>query len=94
MVTLIAAGLLGFLLFFLGAYVVAGRVKFKIDNGDGGSAAMRQRIRAQANFVEYVPLALILLLLADSRPSEGGPMLLPMRLLLAAVVTFAAPPPD
>lgn len=64
-VTLVSAGLLGFLLFFLGACVVAGRVKFKVDNGDGGNPAMRQRIRAQANFVEYVPLALILLALVE-----------------------------
>lgn len=64
-VTLITAGLLALLLFFLSAYVVAGRVNFKVDNGDGGNPAMRQRIRAQANFVEYVPLALILLLLVE-----------------------------
>jgi hypothetical protein len=64
-VTMLTAGLLALLLMFLGAYVIAGRVKFKIDLGDGGNAAMRQRIRAQANFVEYVPLALILLLLVE-----------------------------
>jgi uncharacterized membrane protein YecN with MAPEG domain len=64
-VTLIAAGLLALLLFILSAVVVAGRVKFKVNLGDGGNAAMRQRIRAQANFVEYVPLALILLFLVE-----------------------------
>lgn len=64
-ITLISAGLLALLLFFLSAYVIAGRVKFKIDSGDGGLAVMRQRIRAQANFVEYVPLALILILLVE-----------------------------
>jgi uncharacterized protein len=64
-VTLITAGLLALLLFFLSAYVVAGRVSFKVDNGDGGNAAMRQRIRAQANFIEYVPIALFLLFLVE-----------------------------
>jgi len=64
-VTLITAGLLAALLLFLGGFVIAGRVKFKIDLGDGGNAALRQRIRAQANFVEYVPLALILILLVE-----------------------------
>jgi uncharacterized membrane protein YecN with MAPEG domain len=64
-VTLIAAGLLALLLFILSAVVVAGRVKFKVNLGDGGNAAMRQRIRAQANFVEYVPFALILLFLVE-----------------------------
>ena len=42
------------------------RVKFKIDDGDGGNEEMRQRIRAQANFVEYVPIALILLMLVGA----------------------------
>lgn len=64
-VTMITAGLLALLLLFLSAYVIAGRVAFKVDLGDGGNAALRQRIRAQANFVEYVPLALILLLLVE-----------------------------
>ncbi len=64
-VTIVTAGLLALLLLFLSAYVIAGRVKFKVDAGDGGNAALRQRIRAQANFVEYVPLALILLLLVE-----------------------------
>lgn len=64
-VTLVAAGLLALLLFVLSAVVVAGRVKFKVTLGDGGNAVMRQRIRAQANFVEYVPFALILLFLVE-----------------------------
>ena len=64
-ITMITSGLLALLLLFLGGYVIAGRVRFKVDLGDGGIAALRQRIRAQANFVEYVPLALILLLLVE-----------------------------
>ena len=64
-VTMISAGLLALLLFLLAAYVVAGRVSLRIGSGDGGSAVMRQRIRAQANFVEYVPVALILLLFVE-----------------------------
>ncbi|MCC6708672.1 MAG: MAPEG family protein [Gammaproteobacteria bacterium] len=64
-ISMITAGLLGLLLIALSAYVIAGRVKFKIDLGDGDNPAMIQRIRAQANFVEYVPLALILLMLVE-----------------------------
>jgi len=60
-VSMITAGLLGILLLFLSGHVIAGRVKFKIDIGDGGNEQMRQRIRAQANFTEYVPLALLLI---------------------------------
>lgn len=63
--TLITAGLLALLLLFLSGYVIAGRVKFKIDIGDGGNEDMHRRIRTQANFVEYVPMALILLMLLE-----------------------------
>lgn len=73
--TLITAGILGLLLLFLSAYVIAGRVKFKIDTGDGGNEAMRRRIRVQANFVEYVPMALILIMLVES--GRIGPAWLP-----------------
>ena len=73
--TLITAGLLALLLLFLSGYVIAGRVKFKIDLGDGGNEQMRQRIRAQANFVEYVPMALILVMLVES--ASIGPDWLP-----------------
>ncbi|MEK7215722.1 MAG: MAPEG family protein [Chloroflexota bacterium] len=65
-ITMITTGLLALLLLFLSGYVIAGRVKFKIDIGDGGNETMRQRIRAQANFTEYVPVALILMLLMET----------------------------
>lgn len=84
-VTLISSGLLALLLLFLGAYVIAGRVKFKIDIGDGGNPAMRQRIRAQANLAEYVPLALILLLLVEKE--SIGPRWLAVA--LGATLVFA-----
>ena len=73
--TLITAGVLALLLLFLSGYVIAGRVKFKIGLGDGGNAHMQQRMRAQANFVEYVPMALILLFLVES--ASIGPGWLP-----------------
>ncbi len=39
-ITMITAGVLGLLLLFLGGYVIAGRVAFKINLGDGGNDAM------------------------------------------------------
>ncbi len=55
------AALCGLVLLFLSVRVVQGRVAFKIDIGDGGNEEMLRRIRAHANFAEYVPMALILL---------------------------------
>ncbi len=75
-ITMITAGLLGLLLLFLGGYVIAGRVAFKINLGDGGNDAMQRRMRAQANFVEYVPMALILIALMETE-SIGPHWLLP-----------------
>lgn len=83
-ISMITAGLLGILLIALSAYVIAGRVKFKIDLGDGDNPAMVQRIRAQANFVEYVPVALILLMLVEH--AGIGPRWLAMAMGGALVV--------
>jgi uncharacterized protein len=65
-VTMVTAGILALLLLFLAGYVIAGRVRFRIDLGDGGNVALRQRVRAQANFAEYVPMALILMALMET----------------------------
>lgn len=73
-ITMITAGLLGLLLLFLGGHVIAGRVSFKVNLGDGGNEEMQRRMRAQANFVEYVPMALILIALMENA-SIGPPWL-------------------
>ena len=65
-VTMLTAGVLSLLLLLLSGYIIAGRVKFKVDIGDGGNEQMRQRIRTQANFIEYVPIALLLIMLIES----------------------------
>jgi uncharacterized membrane protein YecN with MAPEG domain len=41
-------------------------VRFRIDAGDGGVAKLAQAIRAQANFVEQAPLALLIIALAEA----------------------------
>lgn len=83
-VSMITAGLLGILLLCLSGYVILGRVKFKIDIGDGGNELMRQRIRAQANFVEYVPIALLLIILVEV--SKTGPAWLPAAMAVTLIV--------
>lgn len=42
------------------------RKRARTSLGDGGDALLQQRIRAQANFAEYVPLALVVLAFVES----------------------------
>jgi len=41
------------------------RLKDKIVFGDGGNEDMQRALRVQANFIEYVPLALIIILVLE-----------------------------
>jgi len=59
------AALSALFLVWLSARVIQGRIVFKVDIGDGRNEEMQRRIRVQANFIEYVPLALILMLLVQ-----------------------------
>ncbi len=60
-VTLLTAGLCGLVYFWLSWRVVQTRQKSQVSLGDGGDAVLLQRIRAHANFAEYVPICLILI---------------------------------
>lgn len=71
-ITPLYAGLLALLYLALSLHVVGRRASGKIFTGDGGDAEMMKRMRVQANFNEYVPLALVLLLLAEL---QGAPAL-------------------
>lgn len=57
------AGLLGLIAVGLSIIVVRRRVANKVSFGTGGNPALEQAIRAHGNFIEYVPLTLLLLLL-------------------------------
>nr|WP_163500435.1 MAPEG family protein [Halomonas socia] len=63
--TLLYAGLLGILSLVLSALsgIVRGKVGASI--GDGGSEKMLLSMRRHSNFVEYVPLALLLIALLE-----------------------------
>ncbi len=64
-VSFLYAGLLGLLLIALSAQVVLARRRFRVGLGHGTEEGMQQAVRVQANFTEYVPLAALLLVLAD-----------------------------
>ncbi|HUO91167.1 MAG TPA: MAPEG family protein [Rhizomicrobium sp.] len=50
----------------LGMLVVRARVKTRTEIGDGGDPAMMGPLRAHANNTEYVPMAILLLLILNS----------------------------
>ncbi len=59
------AGLLGLMLIVLMFYVSQDRKRAGVSIGDGGDEVLRRRIRAHANFTEYVPLTVLLLALSE-----------------------------
>lgn len=64
-VTLVTAGGLALINFWLGVRIGQVRGKAKISVGDGGHEPLIRRMRAQANFVEYAPLVLALIGLVE-----------------------------
>ncbi len=73
-VTLLTACLLSLVYVVLFARVVGARIRLRISLGDGGNPDMLARIRAHANFIEYVPLILILMLILET--SKANPLVL------------------
>src|SRR6185369_9341007 len=73
-ITAFYAGLLGLLVLVLAFRVVAVRRATAIGLGDGGNALLLSRIRIHGNFAEYVPLALLLMLLLEV--NGGSPRVL------------------
>jgi len=64
-ITLTTASILALICAVLIARVIAARRKYQISLGDGGNADLNTRIRTHANFMEYVPLLLILMALLE-----------------------------
>jgi uncharacterized protein len=58
-------GLAALLLVVLSLRVVQLRYRHRVEIGDGGAPELQRAIRAHANFIEYVPIALLLILMAD-----------------------------
>jgi len=64
-VTAIFAAVLGLLLLVLSMLVVRYRLKFKKGLGVSEDRGFQATVRAQANLIEYAPLALIMLAVAE-----------------------------
>jgi len=64
-ITALFAGLLVLLYLALGWRVVKERRRHQTGLGSGGHESLERAIRVHANFIEYVPLALVLLLIME-----------------------------
>lgn len=88
-VFLVCAGLLGLLAVALSLNVGRMRSRKKILLGDGGDGEMLAAIRAHANFVEFVPLCLVLIWLVSGFYGYRTVAGLSIVLLLARIVHAA-----
>lgn len=64
-VTAVYAGIAGLMLLVLAGLVVRARWRYGTGLGVGSDPGMERAVRVHANFTEYVPLALVLMLLAE-----------------------------
>ena len=71
MVTAFWAALHAPLLLWLSMRIIPLRHATRVALGTGGDAALERAVRAQANFVEYGPFALLLLALAEAAGAPG-----------------------
>ncbi|WP_340150088.1 MAPEG family protein [uncultured Sneathiella sp.] len=66
-ITPIFAALLALIFVLLSIRTVRMRWKTRISMGDEGNVEMQRAIRAHANFIEYVPITLLLMLFLEMR---------------------------
>jgi hypothetical protein len=64
-VTSLYAALAGLMLVVLTVRIIAVRRQLRVSAGDGGNEDLARRVRAHGNFIEFVPLALILMALTE-----------------------------
>ena len=71
-ITSLYAALMGLLFIALAGLVVRARWRYRTGLGIGTEPGMERAVRVHANFVEYVPLALVMLLLAELGGAPAG----------------------
>lgn len=69
--TALWAALLAPLFLWLSVRVIGQRRRARVAIGTGDDAALERAVRAQANFVEYAPFALLLMALAEAGGAPG-----------------------
>ena len=76
-ITGLYAGILALLLVVLAARIIRLRWKLRLGLGDGGDRTMLRAVRAHGNATEYLPITLLLLLVAEL--NHASPVLLHTR---------------
>lgn len=70
-ITALYAGLLAIVFVVLSFRTIGARRAARIEIGDGSDRELLRRMRVHANFAEYVPIALILMALAETMKSAA-----------------------
>jgi len=70
-ISLLSAALAGLITGWLGWRCGRVRMAEKILHGDGGHGLLHRRMRAQSNFTEYTPFALVLIVVLDLAGQDG-----------------------
>ncbi len=83
-ITMLYAGALALVLLVLSVRVTQARGQEKVYMGDGGNALVLRRMRGQANFVEYVPITLLLIGFLELRGAPAWELHALLGSLLAA----------
>ena len=86
-ITLLLAAIFGLLHVIFTLRVGGYRFRNKISLGDGGDHELRNRVRAHGNFIENVPIALLLILLNDLDGAKDNTLILMGSILLIARLT-------
>lgn len=82
--TMLYAGVLALILVVLSLRLVRMRRRLRVGLGSGGNDELQRQVRAHANFCEYVPMALVLMLLLESAGSVTGGVLHGLGIALVA----------
>jgi uncharacterized membrane protein YecN with MAPEG domain len=88
-ITSIFASLLALMYVVLSVRVIGARRRAQVALGDGGDPHLLRCQRVHANFSEYVPLTLILMLVAEHQGAWSGAVLLIGGLLLVGRIIHA-----
>jgi uncharacterized membrane protein YecN with MAPEG domain len=88
-ITAFYAGLLALISIGLGSWVIAGRVSSNTLHGLGDPDDLAKRVRSHGNFIEHVPLALILIALLEAGGASHG--FVRILLILLVIARIAHP---